>query len=147
VWFHFDLVHYFSRFSNIDYVVLSAVKGEKLKHIVFTSDIGCQYSKKFQHCMMDFPDDMQIDTDTTVEFGVPSWHISAHGADCRASFGLNYREGVGRTCGEEIESTWVGTNPLGPSTREMGSGARHETLIDQWGGMNFRRIIGLGKYS
>ena len=94
---------------------------------------------------MDFPDDMQIDRGTTVEFGVPSWHISAHGADCRSNFGLNYWEGVGRTCGEEIESTWVGTNPLGPSTREMGSGGRHETLNDQWGGMNFRRIVGLGK--
>ncbi|KAF8231253.1 hypothetical protein L208DRAFT_1277980, partial [Tricholoma matsutake] len=49
--------------------------------------------------------------------------------------------GVGRTCGEEVESTWAGMNPLGPSTREMGPGAHHETLNNQWGGLNFRRIL------
>ena len=96
--------------------------------------------------MSEFPPELQINKDTVVEFGVPSWHINAHGADCRANFGLTYREGVGCTCGEEIEGTWARTNPLGPSTREMASGARHETLNDQWGGMNFRRILGFGEW-
>ena len=36
---------------------------------------------------------------------VPSWHINAHGANCHADFGLSFRDGVGRTCGEEVEST------------------------------------------
>lgn len=130
----------------MDYTVLSSIKGEHLCHIVLTSDIGCQYSKKFLQRMKDFPAEMQINKDTIVEFAVPSWHINAHGADCQADFGLGYRVGVGRTCGEEIEATWAGTNPLGPSTREMGSGARHETLNGQWGGLNFRRIIGLRKF-
>ena len=76
-----------------------------------------------------------------MEFAIPSWHINAHGADCRADFGLSYRDGVGRTCGEEVEVTWAGTNPLGPSTREMGPGARHETLNGQWGGLNFRKFV------
>lgn len=91
--------------------------------------------------MLKFPVDMQLNKNMVIEFAVPSWHINAHGPDCRADFGLSFRNGVGRTCGEEVESTWAGTNPLGPSTREMGPGARHETLNGQWGGLNFRRII------
>ena len=125
----------------MDYVILSAVKGERLHRIVLTYDIGCQYSKNFKERMLKFPADMHLDENLTIEFGVPSWHINAHGADCRADFGLGFRDGVGRTCGEEVEVTWASTNLLGPSTREMGPGARHETLNAQWGGMNFRRII------
>ena len=83
---------------------------------------------------------------TVVESGIPSWHINAHGANCRADFGLSFWDGVGRTCGEEVESTWAGTNPLGPSTREMGPGARHETLNGQLGGLNFRRILTFRKF-
>lgn len=135
----------FNRFCNIDYVVLSSVKGENYSRIVFTSDIGCQYSKKFKDRMEKFPLDMQIPSNTIIEFAVPSWHINAHGPDCRANFGLSFRDGVGRTCGEEVETTWAGTNPLGPSTREMGPGARHETLNGQWGGLNFKRILAFRK--
>ena len=95
--------------------------------------------------MKDFPLEMQIDEEMIVEFAIPSWHINAHGAGCHADFGLSFRDGVGRTCGEEVEVAWAGTNPLGPSTREMGPGARHETLNGQWGGLNFRRILNFRK--
>jgi Kyakuja-Dileera-Zisupton transposase len=135
------MVIFCNRFCNIDYVVLSSLKGEHFHRIVFTYDIGCQYSKNFLERMKAFPSEMHIPKDTLIEFAVPSWHINAHGADCRANFGLSFREGVGRTCGEEIEAAWAGTNALGPSTREMGPGARHETLNTQWGGLNFRRIL------
>ena len=113
--------------------------------IVLTFDVNCQYSKKFWERMKDFPLEMQIDEETIVEFAIPSWHINAHGPGCRADFGLSFRDGVGRTCGEEVEVAWAGTNPLGPSTREMGPGARHETLNGQWGGLNFRRILNFRK--
>ena len=140
------LLTFYYRFANIDYVVLSAAKGIRVIRIVLTFDVNCQYSKKFWERMKDFPSEMWIDEETVVEFAIPSWHINAHGADCRADFGLSYRDGVGRTCGEEVEVTWAGTNPLGPSTREMGPGARHETLNGQWGGLNFRRILNFRKF-
>ena len=78
------------RFCNVDYVVLSSVKGVRLPRIVLTFDINCQYSKKFWERMKKFPLEMQIDEDTAVEFAIPSWHINAHGADCRADFGLSF---------------------------------------------------------
>jgi hypothetical protein len=63
--------------------------------------------------MKKFPLEMQISEDTVIEFAIPSWHINAHGADCHANFRLSFRDGVGRTCGEEVEVAWAGTNPLG----------------------------------
>ena len=80
------------------------------------------------------------------EFAILSWHINAHGANYHANFGLSFQDGVGHTCGEEVESTWAGTNPLGPSTCEMGPGAHHETLNGQWGGLNFQRILTFHKF-
>ena len=53
-----------------------------------------------------------------------------------------YTKGAGRTCGEEVETTWASTNALAPSVREMAPGARHDTLNDQWNGWNFRKITG-----
>jgi hypothetical protein len=129
------------RYCNMDYIVLSSLAGIKLPRIVITYDIGCQWSKHFQRRMEAFPDDLKLDSAVSVEVGIPNWHINGHGENCK-EFALSYMEGVGRTCGEEVETTWAQTNVLGTSVREMGPGARHETLDDQWGGSNFRKIVG-----
>jgi hypothetical protein len=36
----------------------------------------------------------------------------------------------GRTCGEDVETSWAHSNPLGPSVREFGPASRHELLND-----------------
>ncbi|KAM6497786.1 hypothetical protein JOM56_005734 [Amanita muscaria] len=133
------------RYCNVDFVVLMALIGIQLLRIVITYDIVCQWSRNFLHRMKEFPEHMWLKPGTQIDVGVPSWHINGHGADCRANYCLGYMDGVGRTCGEEIESSWSQTNALGTSTREMGPGARHETLNDQWGGYNFRKIVGFRK--
>ena len=92
--------------------------------------------------MAEFPEAMQIPDTTQVDVAIPGWHINGHGAKCRNNFNLSYMEGAGRTTGEDIETTWAGTNPLAPSVREMGPAARHDTLNDHWNGWNFRKIVG-----
>ena len=87
--------------------------------------------------MKDFPEELQLHSDIKVEVGIPTWHVNGHGDECKAAFSLCYMDGVGRTCGEDVETTWAQTNSLGTSTREMGPGARHETLNDHWSGLNF----------
>ena len=54
--------------------------------------------------------------------------------------------GVGRTDGEGIERNWSEINRVANSTKEMGPGARHDTLDDHFGHHNFRKLVGLGKY-
>ncbi|KAM6491450.1 hypothetical protein JOM56_013019 [Amanita muscaria] len=133
------------RFCNMDYAILSSLSGNLLPRIVITYDIGCQWSKHFRRRMEDFPSFMHINENTNIDVGIPSWHINGHGPRCQSNFSLSYMQGVGRTCGEEVETSWAQTNALGASTREMGPGARHETLNDQWGGCNFRKITGFRK--
>ncbi|KAM6493543.1 hypothetical protein JOM56_011677 [Amanita muscaria] len=105
------------RYCNVDFVVLMALIGIQLLRIVITYDIVCQWSRNFLHRMKEFPEHMWLKPGTQIDVGVPSWHINGHGADCRANYCLGYMDGVGRTCGEEIESSWSQTNALGTSTR------------------------------
>ena len=130
-----------NRYCNMDYIILSALAGVKLPRVVITYDIGCQWCKNLRRRMEELADDLKLDSATVVEVGIPSWHINGHGENCK-TFSLSYMDGVGRTCGEEVETTWAQTNTLGTSVREMGPGARHETLNDQWCGWNFRKIVG-----
>jgi Kyakuja-Dileera-Zisupton transposase len=81
------------------------IKGVRLSWIVLNFDINCQYLKKFWKQIKEFPLEMQIDKKTVVEFALPSWHINAHGANCHADFGLSFQDGVGCTCGKEVEIT------------------------------------------
>jgi hypothetical protein len=126
----------------MDYVIMSSLAGTELPRVVLSYDIGCQWSKNLLHRMRDLPESLQLDPAVKVEVGIPTWHVNGHGDDCKANFSLGYMHGVGRTCGEDVETTWAQTNSLGTSTREMGPGARHETLDDQWGGLNFRKTVG-----
>jgi hypothetical protein len=131
----------------MDYMVLSALMGITVPHVVISYDIGCQWSKHFKKRMVEYPPAMQLPSDVKVDIAIPSWHVNGHGAFCQNNYSLNYIPGVGRTCGEDIEITWSNTNSLAPSVREMGPGSRRETLNDQWNGWNFRKIVGFRKLS
>ena len=127
----------------MDFITLSAVIGIMLVWLVITYDIGCQWSKNLYTRMEEFPEHMRISEGVKVGVGVPSWHINGHGKKCQDDYNLGYMKGTGRTCGEEIETSWLHTNALGASVREMGPGARHETLNDHWNGWNYRKVVGL----
>jgi hypothetical protein len=118
------------RYCNMDYFIFACLVGITLLRIILTYDIVCQWSKNFRKCMADFPPEMRIPDSTQVDVAIPGWHINAHGEKCRENFNLSYMEGAGRTVGEDIETTWAGTNALGPSVREMGPAACHDTLND-----------------
>ena len=96
--------------------------------------------------MLEYPDEMKLSPETSVEVGIPNWHVNGHGAFCQDNLSLNYIPRVGRTCGEDVEMSWAHTNSLAFSTREMGPGARQETLNDHWGGWNFGKIVGFHKF-
>jgi hypothetical protein len=141
---HFFIIYRLNHYSFcfIDFIIFLALLGVILPRIVITYDIGCQWSKKLRKRMEEFPQEMQIPETTQVDVAIPGWHINGHGEFCRNNFNLSYMEGAGRTVGEDIETTWAGTNPLAPSVREMGPAARHDTLNDHWNGWNFRKIVG-----
>ena len=127
----------------MDYIILSSLAGTRLSRVVISYDIGCQWSKNFFQCMKNFPDDLQLDPNVEIEVGILTWHVNGHGDECKANYSLGHMHGVGRTCGEDVETTWAQTNSLRTSIREMGSGARHKTLNDQWSGFKFPENCGI----
>lgn len=110
--------------------------------VLISYDIGCQWSKHFEARTSSYPEELKLPSKTMVDIGIPSWHANGHGSSCRNNYSLNNIPGVGRTCGEDIETVWAHTNMLAPSTREMGPAMRRETLNDHWNHWNFRKIVG-----
>ena len=51
---------------------------------------------------------------------------------------------MARTDGEDPERWWAHINPVSMSTKEMGPGARLDTLDDHAGAWNWRKITGFG---
>jgi hypothetical protein len=130
------------RYCNVDFIIIAALVGINLLRTVLTYDIVCQWSKNFRKCMEEFLVEMQIPDTTHVDVAIPGWHINGHGQTCWDNFNLSYLEGAGRTVGEDIETTWAGTNLLAPIVWEMGPAVRHDTLNNHWNGWNFHKIMG-----
>ncbi|KAG1720793.1 uncharacterized protein EDB91DRAFT_1256828 [Suillus paluster] len=82
----------------------------------------------------------------TVSFFVPKFHLPAHIEQCQTLFSFNFKSRVGRTDGEAPECGWANINPVASSTKEMGPGARRDTLNDYFGDSNSKKIVGLDKY-
>jgi len=132
----------FSSYCNMDYIVLSTLIGVALHLVVLSYDIGCQWWKNLQKRALEFPEEMQIADNANLEVKVPNWHVNGHGDFCRTQYSLNYLTGAGRTCGEDVETSWANSNALGPSVCEMGPASHHELLNNQWNGWNFQKIVG-----
>ena len=129
----------------MDYIFLSTVKDETVKTIKISYNIACRWSIKLHQRMKSYSKELQFpESKFRLEYFIPKFHLPAHGSSCHTKYSFNYRSGVGRTHGENIESGWAHTNPAAISTREMGAGARHSTLDGHWGGWNWRKIIGFG---
>ena len=135
----------------MDYVVLSTLSAEDnlVNRITFSYDIACQWSKNLLSRSSSYPQEfVNVDISShDLYFAIPKFHLPGHGKSCQIKYSFNYLKGSGRTCGEGIEQGWASQNPLSMSTREMGPGARSETLDDHWGAWNFRKLVALGNFT
>ncbi|KAG6822763.1 hypothetical protein H0H92_012696, partial [Tricholoma furcatifolium] len=130
-------------YCTMDYIALMTLLHSAVIYVVFSYDIACQWGRNLRSRAVDYPDALAAVTNRLEWTAlVPRWHIMAHGEDCQTEHSLNYEEGVGRTCGEDVECGWSHTNQLSTSTREMGPANRRETLDDHWGGWNWQKIVG-----
>ena len=135
------------RQCNVDYVLLSALVGVTLR-LLITYDIACQWYINFKTRCSGLPEAIKFDPiGRQVDYVIPKFHIAAHGSKCQSKFSLNFRRFMARTDGENIERGWAWMNPASLSTREMGPGARHDTLDDQWMSWNYALVSRLGMFS
>ncbi|KAK0430927.1 hypothetical protein EV421DRAFT_1893439 [Armillaria borealis] len=129
------------RYCNMDYIAGSASKAyDDCDEIFLSYDIACQWKAKLQDQMKKLPAKAQFHDDMALDFGVPKLHCKAHKYACQCQFSMNLKWGVAQTDGEGVEQTWDDMNTCASSTKEMGPGARHDTIDDQFGGHNWRKI-------
>jgi hypothetical protein len=114
-----------------------------------TYDIICQWSRHFLHRASLFPDRYArrvADVGLRFSYGIPKFHLPAHGRKCQGVFSLNFRLGWARVDGEGIERLWGWMNRFAPSSREMATGARQDFLDYQFGAWNWQKVVGMGTY-
>lgn len=134
------------RYSNMDYIFWSAVNSYKGRQITVSYDIMCQWYRNLLKRNANLPELLRR-LDFVLRYVIPKFHISAHGPKCQTIFSFNFLPFMARTDGENIERGWAWMNPVSLSTREMGPGARHDTLDCQWSAWNWRIITRLGMFS
>ncbi|KAG1794813.1 uncharacterized protein HD556DRAFT_1474044, partial [Suillus plorans] len=133
------------RYINMDYLFFSALRHTVLDTLNVSYDIACQWHKKLWHRMSAFPISMHLSHAVkTISFFVLKFHLPAHIEQCQTSFSFNFKNGVGRTDGEAPERGWANINPVASSTKEMGPGARRDTLDDYFGDSNWKKVVRLG---
>ncbi|KAJ7209468.1 hypothetical protein GGX14DRAFT_364154 [Mycena pura] len=136
------------RYSNMDYILLSSLMGVKVKELAISYDIACQWSKNLPKRAVDVAGLPSISTDLSafsIQYAVPVWHAGAHELECQVENSLTYADGVGRTDGESIERMWATLNPIAYSTKEMGEGARHDSIEDRVDHINYEKNVGFGR--
>jgi hypothetical protein len=95
--------------------------------------------------MAAMPERLQIDLAViTLLFALPVWHTATHEGSCQTENSLSYQVRVGRTDGKGIERTWSVLNPMSWATKEMGIGARADSMEDKINHHNFQKNIGQG---
>lgn len=115
-----------------------------VRRVTVSYDIACKWSIHHLERFRENHSDLKLD-DFEFSYYIPKFHLPGHGASCQTNFSFNYGRGVGRTHGETVEQEWAHINLAALSTREMGPGARHLTLDDNWSGWNWKKILGMGK--
>lgn len=130
----------------MDYLFFSSLHGSKIRQLVVSYDIACQWSKNLAQRMQIFPHSMHIDGSRTfITFLIPKYHLPAHIEACNILYSFNLNKNIGRTDGEAPERGWSDINPLAASTREMGPGSRRDTVDDHFNDWNWKKSIGFGQ--
>ncbi|KAH7919139.1 hypothetical protein BV22DRAFT_1134058 [Leucogyrophana mollusca] len=134
------------RYINMDYLFFSTLRGSPLRVLNVSYDIACQWHKKLWSRMQLLSPSFHVDIgNKVINFLVPKFHLPAHIPECQTAFSFNFMKGVGRTDGEAPERGWSNINPVASSTKEMGPGARRDTLDDHFGDWNWKKVVALGR--
>ncbi|KAJ7776650.1 hypothetical protein DFH07DRAFT_865726 [Mycena maculata] len=131
------------RYINMDYMFLASIAGSDLMRFFVSYDIACQWHIHIWKRLAAYADEtLMIDgTKKFMTFLVPKFHLPVHIESCNLRFSFNLTRDVGRTDGEAPERGWANANPLAGHTKEMGPGARRDTLDDHWNDWNWKKII------
>lgn len=130
----------------MDFIVFFTLLNVIIAQIVLSYDIACQWSRNLSKRIPQMGPYINIFPWflSRVKYVIPKLHIYGHGAACQFRYSLNFLKWSARTNGEDIERWWSHINPVSMSTKEMGPGARHDTIDDHAAAWNWRKITLFG---
>jgi hypothetical protein len=132
----------------MDFIIFYSLIGTILQLLLFSYDIVCQWHRNLAKRLNQLPEFMRISLDQlkSARFVIPKFHIYGHGASCQTRYSLNFLPFMARIDGEDPERWWAHINPVSMSTKEMGPGARLDTIDDHARAWNWNKIIGFGLF-
>jgi len=131
----------------MDFILLYTLAGLALLRLLISYDIVCQWSRNFQKRIEQFLVDLQISSQQLahIKYVIPKMHLPGHGQTCQHKYSLNFIRHSARIDGEDPERWWAHINPVSMSTKEMGPGARSDTIDDHAAAWNWRKITSFGR--
>ncbi|KAJ7092911.1 hypothetical protein B0H15DRAFT_777021 [Mycena belliarum] len=137
------------RYINMDYMLWMSLHGyDELVQLMISYDIVCQWHINIWRRLVKYsPKLIEAAGEGGRRFYVwliPKFHLPAHIESCNILYSFDLTPFVGMTDGEAPERGWANANPLATSTKEMGPGARRDTLDDHFNDWNHKKIIALG---
>ncbi|KAJ7627924.1 hypothetical protein DFH06DRAFT_1338758 [Mycena polygramma] len=134
------------RYSNMDYIILSALFGFTLMLLTISYDIACQWKKSFPEPNEKMPKELRLPLSKfTMQCALPVWHAGLHNEDCQDDNSLSFKPGVGKSDGEGVERVWSVLNPASHRTKDAGRGQRVDTLEDKIDSHNHLKNLGQGE--
>ncbi|RXW17173.1 hypothetical protein EST38_g8682 [Candolleomyces aberdarensis] len=135
------------RYCNMSYIIVMSLLFNFLKFFLISYDIACQWYICLMERLISISQGcVLLNPETVVRFVVPKFHLPAHIPACCNRFAFMLTPGAGLGNGKAPEHGWGESNPLGPSTQEMGPGSRRDTLDGHFGDYNWRKIVKLGAF-
>ncbi|KAJ7058604.1 hypothetical protein C8F01DRAFT_990484 [Mycena amicta] len=143
---HLSQTDHLHRYANMDYILLHALTDARVKRLLISYNIACQWEVHLRERVLNFAEDAGVIdlANFEIQFALPVWHAAAHEVLCQAEMSLSHVAGVGCTDGEGIERTWAVLNPISFATKEMGEGNRLNTIEDKVDHIGFEKNVGQG---
>ncbi|KAK7040000.1 CxC2 domain-containing protein [Favolaschia claudopus] len=134
------------RYSNMDWIVMSALMGFSLLLLTISYDICCQWKINLRERLEALPQHLRLPLDAVkVQYALPVWHAASHNDECQHQNSLSFKDGVGRTDGEGVERTWSRLNPAAFSTKDAGIGVRADAIEARVDSHNYLKNLGQGE--
>jgi hypothetical protein len=133
----------------MDYAFCKAVNAPSMKRVkrsVLVYDIFCQWIKHFFRRVnhspyLSFPKGLKL------LGGIGDFHVKGHVEDCFPRFYLGFLIGMGIIDGEILETLWSVLNETSRSAKGSTLAHRSEILDDHMNHSNWKKLIGMGKWS
>ncbi|KAJ7492940.1 hypothetical protein B0H11DRAFT_2228263 [Mycena galericulata] len=133
------------RYSNMDFILLSALAGFTLMLLTISYDIACQWKKSFPERNAKMPKEIRLHLEHfTYQCALLVWHAGSHNEECQDDNSLSFKPGVGKSDGEGVERVWSVLNPASYQTKDAGRGQRVDVVEDKIDSHNFLKNIGQG---